>query len=731
MIGDDDAVPSDANARTPRHGVLIDLTRRSVAMTGLVLLSAVAGILATSAAIPAVAVVATGVGDGVSIFNGLPDYLKIQPPAQASTLYAERAGQQVPIASFFAQDRVDVTWSGTTEALKSAVIATEDPRFFEEGPIDILGTARAAAANAAGHRLEGGSSITQQYVKNVLVQQCDALTDARASAACYQKVTATTLQRKLQELRYAGEVAKVYTKDQILTAYLNLVGFGGNVYGAQAAAEYYFGVSASALTLPQAATLAGILNSPSTLRIDRPDDPVNGAANHYARTLARRNYVLDRMYANHRITAQQRDAAKSTPIQPHITPVSSGCTAAAAVDAGFFCEYVKDELLNDPAFGKTSVERLSTIDRGGLQIYTTLKLGLQQQAQQALDAYIPATQPGMHLGASNISVEPGTGHIETMVENKRFDESSQAGAGTTAVNYNTDAAYGGSQGFQTGSAFKAFTIAAWLEAGHSLSETVDASHHTFPMSDFHSSCGPISGPPWQVSNDEGSASRLSVMAATAQSVNTAFAMMGTKLDLCSILHTAEALGIHPASSANPLTSVPSMILGVNYISPLTMATAYAAIADGGTVCTPVAIEKVTGPHGSPRPVSSSTCTRGISTGIASGVAYDLQGVLQPGGTAATANPHDGVPILGKTGTTDHAVQNWLVTSTTKIATATWVGNVAGSVRLRSEYFHGVNGGDVKFRIANRILTALNQRFGGTPVTPPTRAMVGGPVRTIG
>jgi membrane peptidoglycan carboxypeptidase len=174
-----------------------------------------------------------------------------------------------------------------------------------------------------------------------------------------------------------------------------------------------------------------------------------------------------------------------------------------------------------------------------------------------------------------------------------------------------------------------------------------------------------------------------------------------------------------------------MILGVNYISPLTMATAYAAIADGGTVCTPVAIEKVAGPHGSPRPVSSSTCTRGISTGIAAGVAYDLQGVLRPGGTAASANPHDGVPILGKTGTTDHAVQNWLVTSTTKIATATWVGNVSGSVRLRSEYFQGVNGGDVKFRIANRILTALDQRFGGTAFTPPTRAMVGGPVRTIG
>lgn len=723
--------PEPRRGTTPGSATLTRATRRSGALAAFAILSVVAAVLATAASVPAVAMVATGVSDGASVFNGLPDYLKIQPPAQVSTLYAQRSGQEVPIASFFAQDRKDVQWSGTAEVLKSAVIAAEDPRFFEEGPIDVMGTLRAAAANAAGHQLEGGSSITQQYVKNVLVQQCDALTDAQAAQSCYHRVTATTLQRKVQELRYAGEVAKQYSKNQILTAYLNLVGFGGNVYGAQAAAEHFFGVSAAAVTLAQAATLAAIINSPSSLRIDEPGNATNGAANHYARTLARRNYVLDRMYVNHRITAEQRDAAKATPIQPHLTAATSGCTGAAAVDAGFFCEYVKDELLNDPAFGKTATDRWVALNRGGLQIYTTLKLGLQQQAQQALDAYIPSTQPGMHLGASNISVEPGTGHIETMVENKTFDESSQAGPGATSVNYNTDAAYGGSQGFQTGSAFKAFTIAAWLEAGHTLSEVIDASHHDFPMSDFHSSCGSIAGPPWQVTNDEGSASRLTVMAATAQSVNTAFAMMGTKLDLCSILHTAEALGVHAASSANPLTSVPSMILGVNYISPLTMATAYAAIADGGVVCTPVAVEKVTGPHGTPRPVSASTCTRGIPASIAAGVAYDLQGVLRNGGTAASANPQDGVPMLAKTGTTDHSLQNWLVTSTTKIATATWVGNVSGLVRLRSEYFHGINGGNVKFDIAHRILTFLDQRFGGSPFTPPTAAMVGGTVRTAG
>jgi membrane peptidoglycan carboxypeptidase len=297
--------------------------------------------------------------------------------------------------------------------------------------------------------------------------------------------------------------------------------------------------------------------------------------------------------------------------------------------------------------------------------------------------------------------------------------------GTTAINYNTDYAYGGSQGFQTGSAFKAFTLAAWLEAGYSLSETINASHHDFPMSQFHNSCASISGPDWYVANDEGSASRLSVLRATAQSVNTAFAMMATKLDLCSILNAAKALDVHAASPANPLTSVPSMILGTNYVSPLTMATAYAGIGNGGKVCTPVAIDRIVNADGSARPITPSKCTQGLTPEVANGVAYALQGVMRSGGTAASANPGDGIPILGKTGTTDNSLQNWLVTSTTKIATATWVGNVTGATRLRSLYFNGVSGGNVKFHIAKPVLQALNARYGGGRFGAPSSATIYG------
>ena len=404
--------------------------------------------------------------------------------------------------------------------------------------------------------MQGGSSITQQYVKNVEVERCDALTDAKKVQACYADAAGVTLQRKVQEMRYAVGLEKKYSKQQILMGYLNVVGFGGQVYGIEAAAHYYFNTAASKLTLPQAATLVAILNNPANLRIDEPKNADNGAANGYRATKDRRDYVLDRMYINHKITRAERDAAKKTPVQPTITPLTSGCAGAAQYDAAFFCDYVRDVVLNDPAYGTTSDDRWATLNRGGLKIYTTLNLDLQATAQNALSKYIPASKAGIDLGASNVSTELGTGRIVTMVENRAFNNTDQPIDGTTAVNYNTDEDYGGSQGFQTGSTFKAFDLAAWLESGHSLYDTIDASQHTFSMSDFTNSCADIAGPDWQVTNDEGSASRLSVMSATAQSVNTAFAMMGTKMDLCSVLNAAKSPRGAPRIPGEPVQFVP-------------------------------------------------------------------------------------------------------------------------------------------------------------------------------
>ncbi|MGN7800526.1 transglycosylase domain-containing protein [Leifsonia sp. 22587] len=688
-------------------------------------LALVAAVLSSLFLLPGFLGVGATAAAGVNDFNALPADLHIQQFAQNSTVYAKQGGQDVPIATFFAQNRQDVSFDQIAQTMKDATVSAEDPRFYTEGAVDIWGTLRGAVATVAGGDVQGGSSITQQYVKNVEVEKCEALTSQKKVQACYADAAGVTLQRKVQEMRYAVEVEKNYSKKDILTGYLNVVGFGGQVYGVQAAAQYYFGTTAAKLDLAQAATLAAILNNPANLRIDEPDNKDNGAANGYALTKARRDYVLDRMYITHTITKQQRDEAKATKITPTITPTTQGCAAAQQYNAAFFCDYVRDVILTDPAYGATADDRLQTLNRGGLKIYTTLNLDLQQVAQASLSKYIPGSRPGIDLGASNVALELGTGRIVTMVQNRAFNNTDTPIDGTTAVNYNTDEDYGGSQGFQTGSTFKAFDLAAWLEAGHSLYETVNASQHLFPTSDFTNTCANIDGPAWPVTNDEGSASRLSVMSATAESVNTAFAEMGTKVDLCSIVNAAKGLGVHPASKSNPWVQTPSMILGVNYISPLTMATAYAGIANNGTVCTPIAIDRVVNADGTEHKVSKTTCTQGLKPDIAAGVTYALEGVIKGGGTAASANPYDGVPIMAKTGTTDDSLENWLITSTTKVATATWVGNVSGQTPLRSLYFNGVGGGNVKFSIAKPILKAVNALYGGSDFTEPTDAVLYG------
>jgi membrane peptidoglycan carboxypeptidase len=718
------------------------------ALVGFIAMSAVAGVLVTSAVTPAVAVASLAVSDGTGVFDGLPDYLAPQPLDQTTTFYATKGGQPVPIATFYAQNREDVPWESISQSVKDAAVSTEDPRFYSEGGIDVIGTVRGALATAIGHDVQGGSSITQQYVKNILVQRCeeneavnpDAPADVQKKQqakfeACYVDATGVTVQRKIQEIRYAIGLDKRYSKDQILLSYLNIVGFGGRVYGVQAAAEYYFGTDAKSLTLPQAATLVAILNNPNYLRIDdqsvRPDGALaNTSKNGYAAAKQRRDYVLKRMFVAHKITKAEYTQAVATKIEPHITPKQSGCSSAVQFDAGFFCDYVRRIMLQDPSFGKTAEQRQALFQQGGLKVYTTLNLDLQNTAQAALSNYIPPAYNGLDLGGANVSMEVGTGRVVTMLENKQFDDTGSTDPGTTAVNYATDYAYGGSNGFQTGSSFKAFDLIAWLEAGHSLYENINANVHSFPESQF-ATCGDGFGNVvWSVANDESTeGGTMSVLQATEQSVNTAFAMMATKLNLCDISNAAAALGVHTANPApspdgNPWVINPPMVLGTNYIAPLTMAQAYAGIANGGRMCTPIAIDKALDANGKDLAVPKTTCTQAIPENIAATATWALQHVLTAG-TAVSANPNDGVPLMGKTGTTDYAHENWLVTSTTKVAQATWIGLISGAADMHYVYFKGIQGNNVKFAVVKQIQAALDQVYGGAAFPAPDNKLIYG------
>ncbi|MGN8050636.1 transglycosylase domain-containing protein [Curtobacterium sp. 22159] len=694
-------------------------------------MSALAGMLVAVAVTPGVAVAGEGTSGAVAFFEDLPSYLDIQAPQQVSSVYATKGGQQVKIASFYAENRTNVASDAMAKTLKQAAIDTEDPRFYDEGGIDVVGTLRGAAATVVGGDVQGGSSITQQYVKNVLVQQCEELTGKNAAdtkakiAACYEDAAGVTPQRKLQEMRYAIAVNKKYSKDQILTGYLNLVGLGGRVYGAEAGAEYYFGVHAKDLSLAQSATLVAILNNPSNLRIDQPSNADNGAKNGYAATKARRDYVLQRMYVHHDISKAQLDAAKATPITPKITATANGCSSAATgYDAGYFCDYVRDQVLQDPAFGKTAADRIATLDTKGLEIHTSLDLDVQATAQSALSTYVPSTMAGVDVGGSNVTVEPGTGRIISMVQNTSYTQGDNAGAGSTAVDYSADSGYGNSGGFQTGSTFKVFTLAEWLATGHTLSQSVSTTEHTFQNAEFTNSCENVSGGTWPVANAESVPSSMTVQAATSESINTAYAQMGKQLDLCKIAQLAESMGIHRADGT-PLKQIPSSILGVNELSPIDLAEAYAGFANGGIVCTPTAIDSVTESDGTKITPTPSSCTRGVSADVAGTVDYALQGVLNGSGTAASANPGDSVPKFAKTGTTDGDVQNWLVASTTKYTNATWIGNVQGSVSLANwPFLQGTTGYSAKFGVGKAMMAYLDQTVGGDALPTPDPAMIG-------
>lgn len=640
-------------------------------MLGILGILVVAGLMLTVGVAPAIALSSSAKSGPFA----LPSDLKIAKLQQKTQIYAKKNGKNVLLASFYTQNRDVITWDQVPASVKNATLGAEDPRFFEHGGVDPMGIVSALVNNVLHSTNRGASTISQQYVKNVCIQEAELLSTQAKVDAAYAECTGG-IQRKLKEARGAIALEKAYSKPEILLAYLNIAGFGGRIYGIESAAQYYFGVHAKDLTIAQAASLMAIVNNPNYLRID---DPKNLAQNK-----VRRDYVLDTELKYKLITQSEHDAAIATPIKPKITPTTTGCAGAGS--AAFFCDYVVNVVKNDPAFGKTPGERYNKLQSAGWRIYTTLDLGLQSKASAAIKANVPAkSAPGTDLGGAAVSVEAGTGRILSMVENKRFDDtesSATKGANYTAtsINYNTDTAYGGSAGFQPGSTFKTFTLINWLEHGHGLNEIVDGSPKPYPAGSFR--CANPDAP-WTFGNDTANEGGYqTVMAATAGSVNGAYASMASELSLCDTMKDATDLGFHRANGA-PLELNPPAILGsnANTASPLTMASAYATIANKGVYCSSVAIDRITASDGTPVTPPQADCHRVLPEPVAIAVGYALHGVMS--GTASyDASATGPAWDFAKTGTTDSAHSTWVVGGTTKTVTAAWVGNVNGEANLR-------------------------------------------------
>ncbi|MBC7443063.1 MAG: transglycosylase domain-containing protein [Ramlibacter sp.] len=682
-------------------------------LLGFVGMSAIAGILVTAAVTPALALSGMTATNTINVFENLPDYLSIDQLSQRSNIFATRTdGSTALLASFYDQNRVEVAWDAISPFVKDAAVSGEDPRFYQHGGIDLEGTIKGVVSTVATGSARGGSSITQQYVKNVLVQKCEVLTDQKKRMTCYDAATETSPDRKLKEMRLAIGVEKKYPKDDILRQYLNITGFGGTVYGIEAAANYYYNTSAAALTLPQATSLVAIVNNPVKFQLDDPESETNGAANGYAANKERRDYILREMLKYKKITRADYDAAVATVIAPTITEPSTGCSSAGS--SAYYCDYVTKILQTDPTFGPDAETRLANFRRGGYNVYTSLDLDLQNAAVETMAAEVPKTYPGWDVGAVITSVEVGTGRVLAMTQNKDYSQVDGTDANFTAVNYNTDIDQGGSSGFQPGSTYKVFTLGEWLTEGHSLNERVDSRRKT-DWGVFKDSCNGNASYVFNPKNDANeSGTNYSALESTMNSINTGYIGMAKKLDLCGIRKTAEAFGVHRANG-DPLEQGPSSVLGTNEVAPLSMAVAFAGIANNGVKCSPIAIDKILGPGGDEIASPKSACTQAVTPEVDAGMTYAMQKVMT-NGTAQASNRDTSpkVPMIGKTGTTDGNKDTWMSGASSKVATVVGVVSVTGDINQRLVKFANGTAATARHRMWPEVMSVANAKYGGEP-----------------
>ena len=622
------------------------------------LVSVLAGVLVAGLAAPAVGGLGLVVKAGADDFLSLP--AELITPALASRSRVLAADGSV-LATFYSVNRIEVPLASIPVTMRQAIVAIEDSRFYEHNGVDYKGTVRAAVTNLrSGAVSQGGSTLTQQYVKNALVQ---AATDKAGQVAA----TDRSADRKLREARYALALEQKLSKDEILHRYLEIAYFNNGVYGIGTAAQYYFNKPVEQLTLAESALLAGVVQNPGLYDVSSKDPAV------LAELLARRNVVLARMRDIGSITEPVRAATSALPLTA-VNPVKVGqdCGAAGIV-APFFCDYVRHELEDTPvgaALGPDRATRARRLFTGGLTIQTTLDPRVQAAAQTAVDSQLPNGDPSGIAAASDI-VEPGVGAIRAMAVDRPYGDNKAKGQ--TQVNLAT----GGTFGVQPGSTFKAFFLAAALQQGIPLSTQFFApAKYSSPANGCPKA---DNGRQFVLSNAGDSESgTFDLRTGTQDSVNTYYAQIAELTGLDKPLALAESLGVKQLDrgTEKSLPRVCSSFLGSATVSPLAMAGAYAAFAAHGVYCPPRAVVAVTGPDGKALAVPPTPCAQAIEAGVADTVTSVLTGVIDgdsPGRTGGAASI--GRPAAGKTGTTDLSLAAWFVGYTPQYSTATWIGHV--------------------------------------------------------
>ncbi|WP_418154566.1 penicillin-binding protein [Actinoalloteichus caeruleus] len=622
-------------------------------------LCVLAGVLAAGVLFPAVGGLGVASNQASDTVDSLSADLVTTDPPLVSTI-TDSEGD--PIAYLFDQYRVLVEPHEIADSMKAAIIAVEDQRFYQHEGVDWRGTFRAAVTNQmSGSIAQGGSTLTQQYVKNYLVHVVAADSPAEQAKAIEQ-----TPARKLREIRIALQLEQNLDKEEILAGYLNIVPFGNQTYGVGAAARTYFNTTADQLTVPQAALLAGIVNSPGSLNPERNPEEAK----------RRRNIVIGLMAEQGHISEEAAEEAKREPLglaQPLGRPPND-CVGAGPSD-GFFCEYVIDYLAS-AGFSKDQLKR------GGYTIRTTLDHSITEMAKRAAEDQVPKTTEG--IANAMAVVEPGhDGHkVRALVANRDYGLDPEAGQTMYPLP-------SGMTMFGAGSIYKTFTAAAALEAGMGIQNEVDVPTTHVSSVYFNN------GAPYQVSNDnDGYPARMTLQDALAKSPNTSFVALQERVGLDAVVDMAERLGLrqgmtginHQGGQIDPTAEreeqrlpqaeflkgrgIGAFTLGFTPTSVLELSNVAATIASNGVWCPPSPIEEVLDRHGNPVAITEADCEQAVEKEVADALFVGMSKDDTEGTARAAAQQVSwDRPMLGKTGTTQNHMSAGFIGATPQMAGA--------------------------------------------------------------
>lgn len=720
-----------------RRNPIFDTATTLGKILGFLGVSAICGVLVAGLLVPAAAVSGSAASGSIDFFDTLPAELKVDPPSQTTRILAADGSE---IASVYKENRTKVPLDQISPFMKDAILSVEDSRFYQHGGVDTTGILRALVSTARGNK-QGASTITQQYVNNVLNANLAASgNEAEIKLNGVNKGVGD----KLREMKLAIAMEKDFTKDQILEGYLNIVFFNRDAYGIEAASKFFFSTTAKNLTLPQAALLAGLVNSPSAF------DPITNPEN----SKARRDLVLGLMLDQKKISQADHDAAVATPVTTKVTPALQGCAYAST--APYFCDYVLHLLENNPAYGADIKERQRLIYGGGLTIQTTLDPKAQAVAQDQVNSAAGANPD--KWGAAMVSVQPGTGKMISMAQNTTFLPS--PGAFDAQINFNVDKLdkdgndLNGMGGAQPGSTMKPFTFAEWLNEGKTMNTVVNAAQRVYPLNfPWKNTCGKMNGAYNTAQKGLGAADDLqnaepqwyrplTVLEGLYNSINTVTFASAAQLDFCGIQKIVDAVGLHsglPAADGTPNPKVDMFtlgnLLGSTQTSPLTMASAFATFANDGKYCEPIAITSVTDAAGKQLPAQSTSCRDAIKPEVARGVNYALQEVMNRG-SGSLIQPRlstkTSFPISGKTGTSNNNGSTWVVGHTTGLATAVWYGDPLGSqdragqnVTINGKFYTSIDGYQIAGPMFAKYMLQVAPGYGTNPFPAPPSNMVNG------